>query len=110
MYRTAIKQHGKKRPFSGVARQKERYEKKLLKAVKGWGKQPPERPLMIADPNVGKSYKAACKKAVAREQKAAKKFEKAMDVMDELDLYRLLTKLEKTASGRNRKVFENCAK
>jgi tetratricopeptide (TPR) repeat protein len=109
-YKTAVKQHKKKRPFSGVARHKERYEKKLVKALKGWGKQPPERPLMIADPKVGKTYKAACKKAAAREKKAAKKFQKAMEVIDELDLYRLLTKLEKAASGRNQKVFERCAK
>jgi tetratricopeptide (TPR) repeat protein len=109
-YRAVAKQHGKKRPFSGVARHKERYEKKLLKALKGWGKQPPDRPLMIADPKVGKTFQAACKKAVVREKKAAKKFEKAMDVIDELDLYRLLTKLERASSKRNQKVFERCAK
>lgn len=105
LYTSAAKQQ--KRPFAGVARQKKRAEKKLLKLLATYEIHAPA-PAVVGSSLPG-GAKKACEQAVAREKAAAKHYAKVLDTFEEVDVYRVFNRLQKTASKRFVKVFEDCA-
>jgi tetratricopeptide (TPR) repeat protein len=106
LYRRLVKKHGRKRPFPAVARYKERKQEKLVELLKelGWDVPAPE----VVTVELPDDIRAACDEAVEREQEAAKEYEKIAEEFDDLDIYRMFTRLERRASGRHTRVFQRC--